>query len=383
MFARVIRPGLALVPFLVLIAPASAADPKPIAWKTDYNAARKEAQEKGLPLLVVVGTEECYYCRKLDGSTLRDAGVIAQITGNFIPLKIDANREPNLAKALKVQVYPTLVLAAPDGKIHNFIEGYLDADRLTEHMKRAVAASTTADWMARDFNEASKAIGNADYPRAVSLLKGLVREAGEKPVGLKAKEVLDGVEKQAAGKLIRAKELETKGYTPEAMDALAELLKTYAGTQGASDAATALAGIAERPETREKQRARQARDVLALAKEEFRTGRYYECLQRCEHLAMSFADSPESKEGASLAAEIKNNPERLAAACEQMNDRTAAMYLALADSWTKKGQDKEAAACLEKVVKLVPNSKHAQQAQTQLAKIAARNPATTTGFTKP
>ena len=34
--------------------------------------------------------------------------------------------------------------------------------------------------------------------------------------------------------------------------------------------------------------------------------------------------------------------ERLAAACEQMNDRTAAMYLALAESWSKKGQDKEA-----------------------------------------
>ena len=35
------------------------------------------------------------------------------------------------------------------------------------------------------------------------------------------------------------------------------------------------------------------------------------------------------------------------------------------------------------VVKLVPNSKHAEKAQTQLAKINAKNPATTTGFTKP
>ena len=384
MFARSTRRRLPLYVFVAVgfIAPLSSAA-EPIVWKTDYNAARKEAQEKGLPLLVVIGTEDCFYCRKLEANTFRDATVASQIAGNFVALKIDANREPALAKALRVQVYPTMVLAGADGKIHNFIEGYLEADRLTEHMKRAVTASTTTDWMARDFNEASKAIGAADYPRAVSLLKGLIREAGERPVGVKAKDVLDGVEKQAAGRLVRAKDLEQKGYTPEAMDTLADLMKAYAGTQAAADAATLMAGIADKPETRERQRTRQARDVLALAKEEFRAGRFYDCLQRCEQLTLAFADRPESKEGSALVAEIKNNPDRLAAACEQMNDKTAAMYLALADSWSKKGQDKEATTCLEKVMKLSPSSRHAELAQIQLAKIQGRDPATATGFKKP
>ena len=217
----------------------------------------------------------------------------------------------------------------------------------------------------------------------MSLLKGVIREAGEKPVGIKAKEVLDGVEKQAAGRLARAKELEDKGYTPEAMDTLADLMKTFAGTHAASDAATVMAGIADKPETREKQRARQARDVLALAKEELRTKRFYDCLQHCEQLSLAFADRAESKEAVSIASEIKSHPERLAVACEQMNEKTAAMYLALADSWTKKGQDKEATACLEKVLKLSPSSKHAELAQVQLKKIQGRTPATATGFQKP
>ena len=383
MFARHLRlPLLVFVAMSLLAQQSTAAEPPKIIWHTDYNTARKEAAEKGLPLLLVIGTEDCFYCRKLE-NTFKDAGIAAQIAGNFIALKVDANREPTLAKALKVQAYPTMVLAGADGKIHNFIEGYLEADRLSEHMKRAVAATTTTDWMARDYNEASKAIGGGDYPRAVSLLKGLIREAGEKPVGVKAKDVLEGVEKQAAGRLARAKDLEGKGFTPEAMDALADLMKVYAGTQSAADAATLMAGIADKPETREKQRARQARDVLALAKDEFRAGRFHDCLQRCEQLTLAFADRPENKEGAALAAEIKNNPERLAKACEQMNDKTAAMYLALADSWSKKGQDREAATCLEKVMKLSPESRHAELAQAQLAKIQGRNPATTTGFKKP
>ena len=37
-----------------------------------------------------------------------------------------------------------------------------------------------------------------------------------------------------------------------------------------------------------------------------------------------------------------------------MNQRTAAMYLTLAESWSKKGQPAEAMACLEKVTKLSP-----------------------------
>ena len=132
----------------------------------------KEATEKGLPLLVVVGTEDCFYCRKLESNTFNDSAIVSQIAGNFVPLKIDASREPTLAQALKVQVYPTLVLAGPDGKIHNFIEGYLEADRLSEHMKRAIAATTTTDGMARDFNEASKAIWRRRLPASRVLAQG-------------------------------------------------------------------------------------------------------------------------------------------------------------------------------------------------------------------
>src|SRR5207248_5839149 len=136
--------------------------------------------------------------------------------------------------------------------------------------------------------------------------------------------------------------LELNGRTPEAMDTLADLMRVYAGTQAAADAATLMAGLADKPETQERQRLRRARDLLALAKEEFRTQRYHDCLQKCEQLTEAYTELPEGREAVALAAEIRNNPERLAVACEQMNEKTAAMYLALADSWLKKGQDKEA-----------------------------------------
>ena len=381
------RAGIFAIVFIGLaVQPASAQAQPAVAglnWRTDYNTARKEAQEKGLPLFIVVGSDNCFYCKKLEASTLRDPRVHAMLNEGFIPLKIDGKQQVALATALKVQSYPTTVLAGPDGKIHAFIEGYLEADRMSEHMKRAAVATVTTDWMARDYQEASKAIGAGDYPRAVSLLKGLVKEAADKPVGVKAKDVLDQVERQAAVRLARARDLEQKGFTPEAMDALADLVKSYAGTQTATDAAELMAGLAEKPENLARQRLRRARDLLASAKDDFRNQHYGDCLQKCDQLAAGYADLSEAKESDALAAEVRNNPDRLAVACEQMNQKTASMYLTLAESWMKKGQEKEALACLEKVTKLCPNTRFAEQAQGKMNSIRAANPAITTGFQKP
>lgn len=380
-----IRPAfvLLLVTAAVLGAAPRLGAAEPLIWRTDYNAARKEAAERGLPLFVVIGTDHCYYCKKLEAGPFRDPVVIAQLAENFIPLKIDAHKEPGLAKALRVQAYPTLVMAGADGKIHAFIEGYLDADRLVENLKRTVTAATTTDGAARDFEQATRALAGGDYPRAVGLLKGIVKDAGEKPIGVKARQILEDVERMAAGRLTRAKELEQRGFTQEAVDVLAETVRTYAGTQAAADAATLMTGFAARPEGQEKLRLRAARDLLAGAREAFRSGRYSGCLERCEQLVAVYSDLPEGKEAEALAAEIKGNPERLAAACEQMNQRTAAMYATLAESWVKKGQTAEAIACLEKVALLCPKSAQADQALAQITRLRANGAAIPTGAIKP
>jgi thioredoxin-like negative regulator of GroEL len=373
---------LPLVTAAVLSLPRMAPAADPVVWRTDYVAARKEASEKGLPLFVVIGTDNCFYCRKLEAGPCRNAAVVAQLTTNYIPLKIDASRDPDLAKKLRIQLYPTIVMAGPDGAIHDFIEGYLEADRLTEHMKRTLTIVTVADWASRDFEQASKALAGGDYPRAVTLLKGIIREQIQKPIGAKSQQLLDDIERLAAGKLVRARDLEQRGYTQEAVDVLTEAVKTYAGTQAASDAATMMSGMSAKPEIQEKLRLRTARDLLAAAKDDYRAGRYYDCLLKCEQL-MLFSDCPESKDGASLASDVKGNPERLSIVCEQMNQRTATMYMTLAESWLAKGQVSEAIACYERVTRLCPNNRTGDIALAQLTRLKANGGATPINLSKP
>lgn len=107
-------------------------------WHADYAAARAGAKKLDRPLLVVIGTADCYHCRRLEAGPLRDAAVVELCRG-FVCVKIDADAEPELAKAFGAKAYPTVVLGGPGDSVHSFTEGYVEADKLAGLMKQAAA----------------------------------------------------------------------------------------------------------------------------------------------------------------------------------------------------------------------------------------------------
>ncbi|HEY2785773.1 MAG TPA: thioredoxin family protein [Fimbriiglobus sp.] len=130
---------IGLLTVCLFAAVGSAADPT-ILWRTDYASAMKESADKKMPILVVVGSDACTHCRRMDAETFEDEKVRADLIGRFVTLKIDATKEPGLVQALNVQLYPTCVLAGPDGKIHGYLQGFQTADDLRTHLARVVAA---------------------------------------------------------------------------------------------------------------------------------------------------------------------------------------------------------------------------------------------------
>src|SRR4051794_16634069 len=70
-----------------------------VKWRHDYAAARKEATATGRPLLLDFGTEQCVWCKKQDATTLKVPGIVDQLNGRFIPVKIDAEKDEWLARA--------------------------------------------------------------------------------------------------------------------------------------------------------------------------------------------------------------------------------------------------------------------------------------------
>ena len=122
---------------MILVSTATPALAQEVRWRHDYSAARREATETGRPLLFDFGTEACMWCRKLDATTFRDPKVVKLLNERFIPVKIDANKEAKLTAALKVESFPTLVLASASGKVLDRHEGYADVAQLTTLLSKA------------------------------------------------------------------------------------------------------------------------------------------------------------------------------------------------------------------------------------------------------
>src|SRR5262245_37499880 len=112
-----------LLPLSLLVS-VSSASAEEVSWRHDYAHARKEAEEKNRPLLLDFGTESCFWCKRLDATTFKDAAVVELLAQRFIPLKIDAHKESQLASSLQINSYPTIIIGAPDGRILGTIIGY-------------------------------------------------------------------------------------------------------------------------------------------------------------------------------------------------------------------------------------------------------------------
>jgi thioredoxin-like negative regulator of GroEL len=354
-----------------------------VEWRRDYASARREAAEKDRPLLLDFGYDGCVWCQRLDAQTLRDASVARSLNGQFVPLRIDVHKDPDLAERLRIQAYPTVVLASPEGKILDVIEGFKEPSPFQERLERTLALVSNPEWMERDYREAGKAIAASDYSRAVALLKNVAQDGKGRPAQVKARQLLQDLEQQAAGRLARAKQLADKGQTTEAVDTIAELIRAFAGTPAAAEGSQMLTALAARPEIKDGPRTRRAQELLAQAREDYRTGQYVWCLNRCDVLASGYADLPEGAEAKQLAGEIKNNPEWLRQACDTLGDQLGGLYLSLAESWLRKGQPQQAALCLERVIQTLPGTRQAEAAQVRLAQIQGQPATRTVEFKKP
>jgi thioredoxin-related protein len=347
---------------------AASAHGQEVKWRYDYSAARNEAQKTGRPLFLDFSTEWCTYCKKLDVTTFRDPTVLQALNEQFIPVKLDGNREKRLVDYLKIQAYPTLIMAGPDGKILKTIEGYVDANRLRDHLQEVAHAAANPEWMTRNYQEATRALQSNDFSRAVALLRIVVEDNRQRPLQIEARKLLLDIEQRAQGQLVKAEQLEDRGQFLEAIEVLTGLTQTYAGTQAAAEAVKTLAVLSDRPEVKTEHRRRRAVQLLAQAKEDLQQQQFLSFLDRCSILSDTFADLPEGAEASKLLEQVKANPEWMKATCDSLADRLGEMYLALAETWVRKGEPQLAAECLQRAAAL-PGSRHAESAKVRLAQI--------------
>ena len=287
----------------------SAQEPAGIKWRTNYAAAREESEKHNLPLLIYVTRPACVYCDKMEASTYRDARILAAFSDKVIPLKVSSADQPRLVESLSVSLFPTIILARPDAQYETLV-GYQEADLLHEKITRVVASLKPKEAISRDLENAVKWEAAGDFARAIAAVRNVLDDNKAKPLQKNAQELLQKIEKRAEDQFGQAKELQAKGKTVDALEALADVRFRFAGLKVANDAGELAASITQaNRQMGAELRLKRLRELTAQAEEFYKSKDYIPCLDRCEVINRDFGDLPEAMKAYALAREIKNNPQ--------------------------------------------------------------------------
>jgi len=119
----------ALAAAAVCVSAGRAAEGEGVSFTEDFNAAVLAAGQTRRSLVLYFSASWCQWCRKMDVTTFADRRV-GGLAGQFIWVKIDADRQSELAARFDAKALPSIVVINADGEIIASRGGYMTTDQL-------------------------------------------------------------------------------------------------------------------------------------------------------------------------------------------------------------------------------------------------------------
>jgi len=91
--------------------------PSPIAWRSDYAAALDEARRTDRRVLVDFTANWCPSCITMKHEVWPDADIAAAVEAEYVPLRIDVDRQPDVAARYEVSGIPDVLVLDSDGTL--------------------------------------------------------------------------------------------------------------------------------------------------------------------------------------------------------------------------------------------------------------------------
>jgi uncharacterized protein len=110
-----------------------------IAWLPWSAASFARARTEGKPVLLSIAPTWCRNSVEMDRSSFADPDVIARVGQRYLPIRVDADRRPDICERYSLGGWPTTAFLTPDGGL---LGGgtYVDHERLAEVLERVADA---------------------------------------------------------------------------------------------------------------------------------------------------------------------------------------------------------------------------------------------------
>ncbi len=129
-----------------IVTAASASAQSAIPWQASLEEAKQISAQTNRPLLVHFWTETCGPCMRMEREVFSRPEVADAIRANYIPVRINVLKYPNLARQYGVTAWPTEIILSPTGEVIERKIGAADAAQYLALLNQ-VATRTRASGM--------------------------------------------------------------------------------------------------------------------------------------------------------------------------------------------------------------------------------------------
>jgi thioredoxin-related protein len=105
-----------------------------IDWK-GYEEGISTSKRDSKKLLITFYADWCTYCKVMDRETFRDSAVVSYINKNFVPVKVNSEKERKTARTFRVRGLPDTWFMSEDHEVIGHRAGYIPADTMIQVLK--------------------------------------------------------------------------------------------------------------------------------------------------------------------------------------------------------------------------------------------------------
>ncbi|MEJ2281818.1 MAG: DUF255 domain-containing protein, partial [Candidatus Bathyarchaeota archaeon] len=88
-----------------------------VKWLPWNKNSFTKAQELDIPILLGISAVWCHWCHVMDETTYSNKEVVEHINENFIPIRVNRDRRPDIDKRYNMGGWPSTVFLTPEGEI--------------------------------------------------------------------------------------------------------------------------------------------------------------------------------------------------------------------------------------------------------------------------